>query len=119
MQTAGTLKEKTYRATIRQHLKTAYLLSDEKTEEVLPVFYGALLSHLHHLEEVLASGDLEQLGKTGHTVKGALLNLGLPDLAALAYTIEKKGKEHDNATNFSSLVTQLKEEVESFALGDK
>lgn len=113
------MKEKSYRTTIRQHLKTAYLLSDEKTDEVLPVFYGALLSHLHHLEEVLAAGDLQQLGKTGHTVKGALLNLGLPDLAALAYTIEKKGKENDKTTNFVSLVTQLKREVESFALTNK
>lgn len=113
------MKEKSYRTTIRQHLKTAYLLSDEKTEEVLPVFYGALLSHLHHLEEVLASGDLEQLGRTGHTVKGALLNLGLPELAEIAYTIENKGKENDNTTNFSALVTKLKLEVESFALGNK
>ncbi len=79
-----------YLETIRQHLKTAYLLSDEKTATMIPVFVNTLRSHMNRLAELAAAGDMEQLSRASHAVKGALLNMGLADLAQTAHTIEKQ-----------------------------
>ena len=70
-----------YLRRIKQHLQTAYLLSEEKTESMLPIFFATLREHMNRLAHLAADGDMEQLAKASHAVKGALLNIGLMDLA--------------------------------------
>jgi histidine phosphotransfer protein HptB len=99
---------------MKQHLKTAYLLSDEKTETMLPVFVNTLRSHMNRLAELAAEGDMEQLGRASHAVKGALLNMGLADLADTAYTIEKHCKNDDSVLDYKAMITQLQYTVSQF-----
>ncbi|OQX08828.1 MAG: hypothetical protein BWK76_23065 [Desulfobulbaceae bacterium A2] len=98
---------------IKLHLHSAFNLSDAKVAVMLPTFIMTLQSHMDKIEELLASSDFLELGKAGHTMKGALLNLGLKELADIAYTIERQGKAQDIATDFRALVTSLRQGIDA------
>lgn len=106
-----------YVAVIRNHLQTAYLLDDEKTEQMIPTLLTVLNEHMTMLEEVHAEGDLEKLGRAGHAVKGALLNIGLSDLADQAFRIEQHGKSGDSGFDYRRLIIELKAAVNTISLG--
>ena len=101
----------TYLETIRQHLKTAYLLSDEKTAAMIPVFVNTLRSHVDRLTELAARGDLQQLGRASHAVKGALLNMGLADLAQTAQTLEQQCQTGNSLFDYQARVTDLQQQI--------
>ncbi len=96
-----------YLKTMKEHLKTAYLLNEEKVETMIPVFLATLRSHMNHLAELANTGDTAELGKASHAVKGALLNIGLLDLAETAYAIEKQCKSGSIPENCKELITDL------------
>ena len=108
------MKGQTYRQTIREHLGSAYLLSEDKIDTVLPAFLDTLLTHMLRLEKNLAHNDLELLAKSGHVLKGALLNLGLHELADMAYAIERCCATPATATELPQQVARLKKEIASF-----
>ncbi len=99
---------------IREHLRKSYLLSDEKIDAILPQFLQTLVSHLQDLESKVTAGELESLGKAGHKIKGALLNLGLHDLAQTAFLIEQQCRLRDRSTDYLALVEKLKREITAF-----
>jgi len=105
------MDEKTYMLVIRAHMKNCYLLTDEKITAILPGFLTTLNNHMDNLEEKLAQGHLAELGVAGHTIKGALLNLGLFELADTARIIEQGGKLLDTDTDYFSLVEYLKQQI--------
>ena len=105
------MDRETYLQVIQEHMKSSYLLSDDKINAILPGFLSTLESHLGTLEEKLAEGELSSLGVAGHTIKGALLNLGLFELADTAYKIEQHGKLPDSDIDYPDLVTQLKKSI--------
>ena len=106
----------TYLLTIQEHLKKAYLLPDDKIASVLPDFIDTLGQHIQNLEKNLEGGDLELLGKAGHTMRGALLNLGLKELAGTASVIEQQCEAGNLAIDYPALVTELKKELESISI---
>lgn len=93
---------------IKDYLKMQFNLPSEQIEEMLPDFINTLEEHLVNLEAVLHTGDVKELGKVGHTIKGALINLGLHDCAEIAYSIEKRGKAGDQTTDYEGLVAALR-----------
>jgi len=115
MQQSGELKKpmdkETYLQVIQEHMKSSYLINDDKISAILPDFLATLKNHLDVLEEKLADGELAALGVAGHTIKGALLNLGLFELADTAYKIERQAKLLDNNTDYPALVAHLKENI--------
>jgi len=92
---------------VKQHLKTSYLLNDEKIESMIPIFANILRSHMTRLTELADDGNMEQLGKASHAVKGALLNMGLVDLAETARLIELRCKNGDPTADYRSMISQL------------
>lgn len=78
---------------------------------MLPSFLETLATHMSNIESALKTSDLLLLGKAGHTMKGALLNLGLVDCAQIAMEIEEKGKSGDTSVDFVALVTDLKQNL--------
>ncbi len=103
-----------YTQSIWDHLHSAYMLSDEKIQEVMPRFLETLRDHLNNLETPMLENNLPELGKAGHTLKGALLNLGLMELADRAYIIEKQCNAEDSTTDYQALVEQLRLAINSF-----
>jgi HPt (histidine-containing phosphotransfer) domain-containing protein len=63
--------------TIKVHLAEQFSLSEEQVEMMLPSFLATLGTHMEKLETALAENNPVLLGKIGHTIKGAFLNLGL------------------------------------------
>lgn len=96
---------------IKTHLCTQFQLSSEQVGEMLPGFITTLATHMQNMERVLGEEDLLALGKAGHTMKGALLNLGLSDCAQLAFHIEEHGKAGDRNTDYAALVADLKKRI--------
>ncbi len=105
------MERQAYLDTIRQHLRTAYLLDHERCEAMIPVFLATLRGHMARLAELAAEGDLERLSRAGHAVKGALLNIGLAELAATAQAIEQQGKRGSRDFDYNHAVTSLQAAV--------
>jgi len=105
------MDKETYMQVIREHMKSSYLLSDDKITAILPGFLATLKSHIDNLEEKLSQGEPAALGVAGHTIKGALLNLGLFELADTAHVIEQRGKLLDTDTDYCTLVDYLKQQI--------
>jgi histidine phosphotransfer protein HptB len=97
---------------IKTYLSDQFNLGDEQVSEMMPSFISTLAGHMANLEKAFESGDLGVLGKSGHTIKGAFLNLGLNDCAEIALQIEHRGKEGDHSADFARLVASLREKVD-------
>ncbi len=98
-----------------QHIKT-YLtkqfdLTTEQIEMMLPSFIATLGMHMQNLETALEENDPTSIGKVGHTIKGAFLNLGLEDCAGIALQIEEMGKAGNHAANLKHLVEDLRSKI--------
>lgn len=97
---------------IKTYLSDQFSLKDEQVAEMLPSFMLTLAGHMTNLEKAYASGDLGVLGKSGHTIKGAFLNLGLADCAEIALQIEHRGKAEDRTADFALMVSSLRKKVD-------
>lgn len=96
---------------MKLYLCNQFQLSPEQVGDMLPNFIVTLSSHMEHMERTLTENDLMALGKAGHTMKGALLNLGLADCAELALYIEERGKAGDRYIDYASLVADLRKQI--------
>lgn len=97
------------RQAIKEHLQHQFGLSIEQIEDLLPLFLKTLSGYLVDLEAAAAAGDLELLGKSAHTTKGALLNLGLDRSAEQAKVIELLARTGNERTDFSAKAIELRE----------
>jgi len=102
---------------IKDYLVHHFNLPDEQIRSMLPDLIDTLSDHLDTLEAELKQGDLERLGKAGHTIKGALLNLGLKECADIAYSIETNGKGGNTGVNYELLVESLREKLGRYISG--
>jgi len=96
---------------IQEYLVDKFHLPRQQIFEMLPNFIGALVSHMEKLDSALQSGDLVALGRAGHTMKGALLNLGMNDCVDIAFEVEQKGKAMDTTADYVALLGELRERL--------
>jgi histidine phosphotransfer protein HptB len=108
----GPMTSQQYIDQIKLYLFDQFSLSEEQVAEMLPSFITTLSGHITNLEKAYQSGNLEVLGKSGHTIKGAFLNLGLADCAEIAFQIERQGKEGDLTTDYAGLVADLRAKID-------
>jgi HPt (histidine-containing phosphotransfer) domain-containing protein len=104
-------QRKQYHHAIREHLRSSYLLSEEKIEAVLPRFLDTVAQLMSELEHICTTDDTTAISRTGHAMKGALLNLGLHDLAQKAYNIEKNQENNGTEQDCAQLIGELKQEI--------
>ncbi len=93
---------------IRLHLTEQFHLPMEQIDLMLPNFLAILSTHMCNLENALAANNPVQLGKAGHTIKGAFLNLGLGDCARIALDIEEKGRQGGDLRDIEKLIEDLR-----------
>ena len=106
------MDQNAYLQVIQEHMKSSYLLSDDKIDAILPDFLATLKEHLDTLEKKMAEGDSASLAVAGHTLQGALLNLGLFELADTACKIEQQCKLADScAPDYPAMVNQQKDSI--------
>ena len=75
------------------HLATAYHLSPEKISFLLDSSRASLKENIRKAEAALDRGEFHVLAAKAHSLKGALLQLGLDDLAELAQSIETSHRQ--------------------------
>jgi HPt (histidine-containing phosphotransfer) domain-containing protein len=100
-----------YHQIIKTHLRTAYLLQEEKIHVLLPQFLQSLQALMHNLEQIAATECQEDLGRASHAIKGALLNLGLMELAAVAFALEQNCRSTAPERDSAEIISELKEEI--------
>ncbi len=100
-----------YHEKIREHLRSYYLLSDDRIDAVLPRFIETLQSLMNDLDRVFETGRGESLSKAGHSLKGALLNLGLSELAEQAFAVEKHDHPQNATIDIAAQIAQLRKEI--------
>jgi histidine phosphotransfer protein HptB len=100
-----------YLKRMKEHLKNAYLLSDDKATTMLPIFIATLQTHVDQLTALAENGDIQQLSRAGHAIKGALLNVGLTDLAETAHALEKICANGVGSSTCHELIVHLQDTV--------
>jgi len=105
------MNQNPYREEIKQYLINQFGLPPEQIDSMLPELIGTLVDHIKKLETVVEIGEPEQLGKAGHTIKGALLNLGLTDCAEIAHSIETAGKGGVSDVDYQELVLAIRQKL--------
>ncbi len=93
---------------IKGHVCTHFELGEEAVDNMLPVFFSTLQNHMKNLEKAIAGDDLAITAKAGHTLKGALLNLGLDEIAAVAKIIEEEGRAGNEDAEYLQMFEQLR-----------
>jgi HPt (histidine-containing phosphotransfer) domain-containing protein len=96
---------------IREHLSRYCLLSEEKIDSLLPRLCSTLNSMITNLEELAATDTGEAVSRASHTLRGALLNLGLSDLAEKAFIIELSSSGPVPGDQCIRIIHELKEEI--------
>ncbi|UJX41861.1 Hpt domain-containing protein [Desulfovibrio sp. JY] len=79
----------------RDFLIGTHQLSPAEAEEALGVAAAVLRTGLSGLDEAIRANDGAQCAEQAHALKGNLLNLGLPDLAALAARAMEPARTED------------------------
>lgn len=97
---------------IKKYLSKQFQLPLEQVETMMPSFISTLSSHMQTLEDALSNNDLMQIGKAGHTIKGAFLNLGLKECAEIAFDIEESGKAGKSGVDYRSKIDLLHQHLE-------
>lgn len=110
------MSENPYREQIKNYLIQQFNFPSEQIDTMLPDLIATLADHIDRLEEVLQYGDPELLGKAGHTIKGALLNLGLEECADIALTIELSGKSGNDNFDYEGMVLSIREKLSPYIL---
>ena len=98
---------------IKAYLTEQFNLPGEQIDMLLPSFIATLGTHMQNLERALHENNPASIGKVGHTIKGAFLNLGLKDCADIALSIEEMGKAGDHAADYKQLVEDLRCKINS------
>lgn len=92
---------------VKQYLVLQFELTDEQIDTMLPVFIDTLHGHMKELEQMVSKDDIQGMKKMAHTLKGALLNLGLKDFADIALRLEKFDGENESMDFCHSMVEEL------------
>jgi len=77
----------------------------------MPRFLETIKKLMSELDNLAVMNKNEALSRTGHAMKGALLNLGLHDLAEKAFSIEKHEQVCSTGRDCVQLVDELKQEI--------
>jgi len=95
---------------ILQHLMNEYELDQASAQEVLDMYRNSLQEGMDALESALTAGDLGEVERQAHAVKGALLNIGLDEQAEIAKTMEFSARK-DEACDYSGMRAKLYDQI--------
>lgn len=96
-----------FSARIKEYLGNQFDLPEDQIESMLPQFRKTLAVHMENLKEAHESSDLQVLQGAAHTMKGALLNLGLNDCAELALALEQGAAVGDKDIDYSQIIDRI------------
>lgn len=77
----------------REYLKREYDMPEEDMREIIRVTAENLKKSLQSMDEGLRGGDFKVVRRDAHYIKGMLANIGLEQLSALAFNIQKAAEQ--------------------------
>lgn len=83
------------------------IFDKEIVNEIINIYITEYPERMAKLEELINIGDLDQIYKTAHSLKGVTANFFDKESEELARVIEEKGRAGDTS-NLKDLFTQLK-----------
>jgi len=84
--------------------------SKETGAVILDEFLVQIAADIREIETCLTSGDLVQVGKVGHRLKGTAGVLGADKLHSICFSLEMAGK-NENAEEVRKIYPELKAEA--------
>ena len=81
---------------------------EEMINMVLNMFKDESARIIEDIEKALTSGDVEEAGKLGHSLKGSSGNIGAPSLQRISESVEMAGKAGKTG-DLEALLAELKE----------
>jgi CheY-like chemotaxis protein/HPt (histidine-containing phosphotransfer) domain-containing protein len=105
--------------------RTAFMkrmMNDEHLAQmIIKTFVGDMPGQIAQLKELVRAGEMQQIGRQAHKIRGAAANAGGEALQALAATVEQAAKAGDAASiatqmteldvRFAALLAALKQET--------
>jgi len=101
-------------AQVSAHLQASSYLTVEQRERVLAAARKSVIENLAKAAQALSREDFAELGRAAHTLKGTLLQCGLPELAAMAEEIDQESKNTGSRAH-ASLLQRLSNELAGLA----
>jgi len=96
----------------RRNMKKNFGFDDNSINEVLNSTTHAMNNDLEALESALKNNDIANINQTGHSIKGALYNLGFNDLAEIAHNIQlMESIDDDNANKIQAFLKNLRKSM--------
>lgn len=83
----------------------------EFLREVAQIFSDQSAALIDRIRKALASGDLETVSESAHTLKGSVGSLGGTQAAELARTLERMGRQ-ERPEGLAEMATRLEQEIE-------
>nr|MBF0223681.1 response regulator [Desulfobulbaceae bacterium] len=83
-------------SSIRNHLTSKYKFPQSKIDFLVQGIQKPMIKNFADAENALQQKNYPELMRAAHTIKGALLGLGIDDWAELALSIEKAAKDEKN-----------------------
>ncbi len=95
---------KKYRLQAHTYLKRELGMDDGQTIHILNTLSAPLKTSFEAVEQAYEAHDLKMLTETAHSLKGALSNIGLNELAELAKMIEESSARGESIIDTKQLV---------------
>ena len=95
--------------TIKKYMSQTYRLDDDKINEIVSATCEQMANHFNEAKNLIDQNNLEALTIAAHKIKGCLLNIGLNDLAEIAFDIESNARTGEKQGNYHQLLLEIKE----------
>ena len=96
---------------LREHFVSVYRLTDEQAAKMIKSAAKSIHNAFELGDQALGDGDLEMLSRFGHNLKGLFMNMGQPEWAEVARSVEQLAKANQLDEIHEQMQT-LKEAVE-------
>lgn len=98
-----TAQPQKFKQQAHDYLKAQLGMEDEQVAQILVTLTQPLKSTFEATESAYLSNDNSTLSEAAHSLKGALLNLGLDELALFAKNIEYSAKNNEQKSHDARL----------------
>ncbi|HIJ77998.1 MAG: response regulator [Desulfobulbaceae bacterium] len=95
--------------TIKNYLAQTYRLDDDKINQIISATCEQMTEHFSETKKLIDRHNLQALTIAAHKIKGCLLNVGLHELAKIAFEMESKARAGENDGNYHQHLLEIKE----------
>jgi HPt (histidine-containing phosphotransfer) domain-containing protein len=100
---------------IKVYLKEEFELDDDDISEMLEAFVINMEQMVNNASEKLASSSLYEVGRIGHSIKGAAANLSANNISELGKQLQTEA-EAGNQVECQNIITELSDTINNLKM---